>query len=305
MTDLIYLYNLGHFHCPENYNSGNVLSHVEVGKVDIDHPAAVAAIKSYQSWFEPTLSQYTQIYHKRPAILDGEAAVATEDLLKLTRCNFPDIITPEYMTEFGWPAMTPDQANWPEACRNEITTSYDMKLDGLTDQQLAQLWVENHWEEKLELKRVFQKSSYPNTRFYAFKYSFGGSILADHYLATNNCNTRLRGRYDNRSWNEKLFVATKEHEHGHGLGFEHISESRGQATMNPILNNATQSRRGAPTKLDLDLAMARGYKLRSSPPPPPTEVLGRIVLPRDLKKDQVIVLTSSSNGNDNGDNKWF
>lgn len=257
------LFRFGHFHSPSALERGMV-SKEDLAGLTLDHPIARAAIKSYQEWFKPKLDSLAIRSPEygglgRPATPDGDVGPATAELLTFPRCGMPDYSLAE-------------QANWPEACRQQITTSYQMTLNGLSADQLRAYWVasDKNWEDVLELKFIFSPENYPNTRIFAFAASLGGSVLADQYLAQNNCNVRLQGRFgSNRTWNQQLFMATCTHEHGHALGCSHLNDP--QATMYPSVTNSSMNRLGAPNNTDIEAMVALGYRRKSvTPPTPPT-----------------------------------
>ena len=198
-------------------------------------------------------------HHGRRSIIDGDLGPATAQSLRLPRCGHPDYLPPNAASE---------EANWPEACRRNITTSYKMRLKGLSDKQLAELWQEAdmHWEREFDIHFEFRPNDYPSTRIYAFEAALGGSVLADQFLANNSCSFRSRGRFDNRTWNDVLFVTTCTHEHGHALGLPHVNDRA--ATMYPSITQASMSRRGKPNASDIRNMLARGYQRRTTPVPP-------------------------------------
>lgn len=221
-------------------------------------------VQSYQQWFASELDKLTMRSpefggHARASIADGDVGDCTRLLLTMPRCGEPDYQNPLTAIEEG---------NWPEQCRYEITTSYQMNLSGLSEAQLASLWQEadRNWSDVLNVAFEFRPQDYPNTRFFAFAHRFGGSILADHYLAISDCSARLQGRYDTRTWSPVLFVTTSTHEKGHGLGFNHTNDS--SSTMYPSITDASMNRRGRPNGTDLREARRVGYTERTSPPEP-------------------------------------
>lgn len=260
------IYDFGHFLSPEALSVGEVREE-ELPSLDLDHPIVLAAVRSYQEWFKPQLDELAGRIKTfgglgRPAIADGEVGPATAELMTFPRCGVSDYL----------PAII-GEANWPEACRHEITTSYKMILPGLTPERLRALWLESdaNWSRELELMFRYEDGSYPNTRIYAFAANLGGNVLADQYLAQGSCTVRLQGRFDsNRTWSETLFTATCTHEHGHALGLGHLQDPL--ATMYPSVTQASMSRRGAPNGSDLREMIALGYKRRTSPPVPPEPI---------------------------------
>lgn len=266
MTDmdlLQMLYSYGHFWSPEALEV-TFVNEEDLPKLTLHDRVVQAAVRSYQAWFKSDLDRLTLRGeefggHRRLANADGEVGVNTEELLTMPRCG---------MADFPNPHAAVAEASWPESCRNQITTSYRMSLTGITDEQLAQIWqsADGRWQAVLELAFDFRLSDYPNTRIYAFAQRMGGSVLADQYLAQNNCNARLQGRFDTRQWTAALLETTIVHEHGHALGCNHLQNQ--DATMYPSIHQASMARRGAPNAADIQAMLALGYKRRSTTPPP-------------------------------------
>lgn len=253
------LFDLGHFYAPDAVHEG-LVTQADLDKLVLTDRVTQAAVRSWQSWFADDVDEFAMAHHRRRAIIDGDAGPATIQSLNKPRCGHPDYMPPNEARE---------EANWPEDCRRNITTSYKMTLRGLSDEDVARLWQEAdmNWEREFDVGFVFQPQNYPNTRIYAFKANLGGSTLADQFLATNSCSFRSRGRFDNRTWNEVLLVTTITHEHGHALGLPHSRDRA--ATMYPSITQASMARRGKPNAADARNMLARGYKRRTTPLPPP------------------------------------
>lgn len=255
------LFRLGHFFSPEAL-CFDLVTKDDLEKLSSDDPVVRAAVRSWQSWFVGDIDMLSERIHSRKSIADGETGPATNATFKLPRCGLPDYYSPNKQA-------AAEEANWPEACRRNITTSYKMSLSGLSDAKLAELWQEAdmNWEKEFDIHFEFQPDNYPNTRIYSFEAALGGSVLADQFLATNDCSYRSRGRFDNRTWNDVLFVTTCTHEHGHALGLPHVNDSA--ATMYPSITNTSMGRRGKPNQSDIQNMLSRGYKRRTEPPLPP------------------------------------
>lgn len=256
------LYRYGHFWSPEAL-SYDLVQPADLPKLTLSDAVVKAAVWSYQKWFWSDLSNATKRHHGRLAVADGEAGPATVDVLSAPRCGNPDHPNPQAAVM---------QANWPTTCRMDITTSYNMTLSGLTAAQLKQLWEHSEWEKVIKVKFRHVEGGYPNTRIFAFRANLGQNVLADQYLATNNCGYKSQGRFSNRQWTAQLWKTTKEHEHGHSLGCNHIQDPN--STMYPSIHQASLARGGALVASDVAEALRLGYERQTDEPTPPTPPTG-------------------------------
>lgn len=258
------LYDLGHFFSAEALKVC-LVEESDLPSLTLADEVVQAAVRSYQAYFAPDLDMLTQRAPqfgglKRASIADGDVGENTILLLTMPRCGVPD---------FPHPTQGAQEANWPESCRGDITTSFKMTLPGISDAQLQAIWqaADAQWEKVIDVKFRLSQEEYPNTRIWAFAANLPGSTLADQYLAQNNCGARLQGRFDVRNWTPQLLQTTITHEHGHALGLNHLSD--GSATMFPSIHQASLARWGAPNEADVRAALALGYKRREGPVPPP------------------------------------
>ena len=262
------LWDFGHFWSTEALEV-DLVREDQLDNWTLELPVVKAAARSYQEWFIDDLHQLTLRDpafggHRRMAIADGDVGSSTFDLLNHSRCGCPDFTHPEAATE---------EANWPDACRFEITAArhprFDRDIRGVSPEQVQSVWLEwaRNWERALKLKFDIRPSDeYDTARIFHFLAQLGGSILADQMLATGSCRFRSRGRVDIRTWTEVLLVGTMSHEIGHALGLDHLRNNL--ATMFPSIHRATLERRGAPHSSDIAAAVRLGYQRQTEPQPP-------------------------------------
>jgi len=247
----------------------------------LDAGAHQEALARWQSWNLRWLDRIKQRISARSINVDGVNGEAGDELFTEPRCGEPDIL----------PATVPAQSNWPTECRNNITISYHQSLraghGGMSASQVNEAIEVAHAniQSVIEMKWVRDDNAYPNTRVFVFGVNLGGSVLADQYLATNNCGYRSQGRRGtNRNLNGPYFSAIEGHELLHALGLEHLNGRNPDGTlplMSPYIHDLSISTSGKLTKIDIDLAVRRGYKLRTvdpddpiDPPSPNNEING-------------------------------
>lgn len=299
------LYQFGYFFCPEVWQSYGELKPERIAKFTRDDTAVKIAVKKYQSMFKPQLDEAVRRLHftSRESVCDGEASLGTEFILtKMDRCGYPD-----FEKRFRINADEPLEARFGDACRNRITTSHRLRLRGLTDQQIANVWslAGTHWSDRLDLDFVLEQDKYPRTHQYAFMANLGGNVLADQMLTNGSCSATLRGRFDSgRSWTFRLAVPTAAHERGHTLGWGHENRDR-EALMYPIIHEAGMRRGGTPNETDIRNMERIGYRRRDKPPIPedPQErtTFGQFVATTDIKKGTKVFLVSKHGNNNNDD----
>ena len=282
-----YLEQYGYFHCPEVSER-----HTKEEIAERTDDVIETALAKWQDVFAPDLDEFTRKYHRRPSNADGDEGPATYDAMNLPRCGHPD-----------FQSAVAEQARFPDRCRERITTSYRMNLSGLTPEQLREYWIEAGalWERKINVKFVLQLENYPRTNVYAFEARLGGNVLADQYLSQGGCGDQLRGRFDNRNWNKRLFVPTCGHERGHALGYGHVTSDR-TALMYPSITEASMNRGGEPNESDIRAVLSIGYRRRTEPIPPdddtPTDPKKRLIHEFNYRGEQIEIYATGKGGDD-------
>ena len=181
------------------------------------------------------------------------------------RCGCPDYFHPDSENKEGLQKSV-EKGNWPDQCRNEITTSRNFdRLRGLTKEETNGVFTDSCHElsTRLVIEMVVDDASYPNTRIYVKLANLSGSVLADQYLAISDCGYRSQGRMDIRDWTRKLATAVRIHEDLHALGANHVPD--GISTMNPSITQACIEREGRLVEGDIEEAIRIGYTVREEP----------------------------------------
>lgn len=278
----------GYFDAPDVIENCGQLNSNDRRKLSFTDDETKIAVRLYMEWFTEDLNQLCNKYHDRGLIIDGEAGPAFYELMQMPRCGHPDYL----------PAGT-EEARFPDACRERITTSYKMRLSGLSESELEELWIraDQNWADVLNVDFELKNNSYPQTNIYAFEAALGGSVLADQYLSQGRCSDRLRGRFDNRTWSRALFLATCTHEHGHALGLGHLNDR--SAIMYPSIHSAGMARGGTPNSSDINAMVRLGYRRRTSPPKPPEKPTGKVIAEFKVTEPGVYQIRSKTD-NDGG-----
>lgn len=284
MTVIEYLDRFGYFESP----AALAIDHVtDPSKLTMKDAVVRAAVVELQQFFEHELNDLVWREHSRSLDINGDSGPATEKLITHDRCGHPDF------------QMVSEPAKFPNSCLN-ISTSYRMSLNGLSDDQLQRLWVEadKNISDAINLSFTLKLDEYPNTNIYAFEAALGGSVLADQYLSQGRCSDRLRGRFDNRRWNEVLFVTTCTHEHIHAAGYGHTNDPN--ATSYPSIGEPAMRRRGALNGTDIRALLSLGYKRRTTPPPKPDDPKFEVLSTFQHKGETLRVIVGEPKDDDGG-----
>lgn len=262
------LWDLGHFRRPGDVVAPNVLEK-DLHQLDLDHPAVSEALVSFQDFMAPTLNALSLRHGKPNGLVDGELGPITLALLNVPRCGCPD-----YDPDRDGPETSKfnrAEANWPESCRGDVKTGYDMRLPGLSAADQARWWLEACGNLNADIESLLlswrPEWGEAEVQIFAQAARLRGSTLAWSHLATSNCRDRLDQRYDNdRTWGELLFVTTSTHELGHALGMNHVRDPR--ATLYPSVNQASRERRGRLNDSDKAELRRIGYTIKDRDPDP-------------------------------------
>jgi len=211
-------------------------------------------VAAFQRNHAPHLDDLCHRIHGRDLNIDGIIGPATAFVMNTRFCDAPDVM----------PDATVEEANWPTACRNDITVSWDFsEAPGLTEVETTAIWesVKEEYERLFEMGIVLEKVKFPKTRIYAMLGQLFGPTLAWSYLATSDCDDRLKQMYDNTiRWSVKLATGTWKHECGHAFGMRHTPNDP-KSLMYPSMNGQTGL-----NDTDIEQMIRLGYKRRTSPP---------------------------------------
>lgn len=227
-----------------------------------------AMVFEWQKFHCQDLAVAVPKYHGRQFMLDGAIGPATSSSIARLRCAFPDFREPGQPHKLA----AVEQGNWPSGCRMALTWDSNIQsLKGLTSEEITlyQKTAFDNWRQALMVDFEHRPGEYPNVNFAEKAANLGnGGVLADHYLAYNDCGGTVVGRMNTAiSWAFNYALTTFTHEVGHGLGFEHVPQDN-TALMYPSINRASQERKGRPGPSDIAEAKRRGYQVRTTPVPP-------------------------------------
>lgn len=253
------LWDLGHFNNPNIATS--VSNAEEAERVNLTSPEFKAAIRSFQDFMKKDFDRFAIEEHGREGVPDGDIGPATEKLLVMPRCGFPDYPVGALASKA--------EANWPTACRGNLTfgLAFD-RAPGMSSEDTLRAFIGaiNNWNYALDdLTGTVQRGK-SGAKIWAGLGRLSGSTLAWSYLARNSCSVILEQRYDNdRTWNLNFLSTVASHEIGHAYGLSHSRD--GSALMYPSIHQRSLARRGYPNNTDLSQARSLGYKLSGSEPP--------------------------------------
>jgi len=265
-----WLWKHGYFRDPSKPDVRNVTKR-DLFRLTRKDEVVRQAISSSQDFGETLLEAFVQVHHGRALARDadgapdGEPGPATFHLWSMPRCNCPDYaMLPEDDEEVA-KLWNPEEANWPDSCRNDLKFGRDFaSLPGLTQEDTDGVYwaMANNLDACLsdvEILPDLDRNS-AGARGWDKLEAMSGGTLAWNYLAQNNCGVQLQGAWNsNVRWDKQTAATTGTHEKMHWLGANHSKDAT--ATIYYAITAASKSRYGFPNATDIGILKSLGYSV--------------------------------------------
>lgn len=235
------LWELGHFYNPKSYHE---ISEENLANLNLKDKVVKDAVASFQEFMADSFDLFSTEHHNRIGIADGDIGPATEDLLEMPRCGFPDYTQEDIMLANGsgsWPVgCHPD---WPDnhAFVVQVNKSGMPSFLGSRDDENS--IFEKAWRAQrlayADIGIVFVREDNNNRANTLVTFQRGRGWIGLAIVPRNpRCRDRIWAKFDTRYSPRDIlnqWARLLAHEFGHNMGMSHF---RG-GIMNPSIVSGT------------------------------------------------------------------
>ena len=225
------LYRYGHAFNPEYPETHHLTK--ESLPSSLQDPLAKIMVRSYQDFLLPTLDVFTTIEHGRPAKADGNAGVATQDLLRVKRCGHPDYLDPKSNRANGpWPSPCVDHGKGIGVSTNFNTMPSNMsreRWDRIRDRVFG-------WYHEVGVPYYEVEYNHPTEQEHVrHSWRRGSGWIGLAQFPGGSCRDSLFNYLDNgyMSSSDANVAELFKHELGHNSLLYHVRQGTG--TMSPVI----------------------------------------------------------------------
>ena len=234
------LWQYGHFHNTD-------VKEAELPSLRLTDREVKIALQSYQDFFAVELDRFTAERHGRISVADGDFGPATQDLLLMERCGYPD-----YSIE-----AANGSGSWPSGCHPKWPSNHCFTIQ--VDKRGMPSYLKDTFEPAFALVQqayanmgiVFLREDNNPKANTVITWQRGSGWIGLAIVPRNpKCGERIWAKFDNRYQPSQLLDQWSRliaHELGHNMGMSH---SRG-GVMNPSITSGVFTKtawRGDPSE---------------------------------------------------------